>query len=193
MFFLRVVGSIVSVQGFEFDRVSVIWGGDLVWRDRRWVAQLERSKDSVFKKELKASGEDSVEKLRNISAFSSPAVCGVPVCTASIPRPDTTSSGWKKRPSEPPSGSHSTRGNWRSTSIRGQNGRTEAPLRSVSCVGPGAVEPESSGFEDDRAYQSRHQPGAIACADGVLLGVEGGRREVLRAVEGELAITTQVA
>ncbi len=60
------VGSIYSVQGFEFDRVGVIWSEDLVWRQDRWVAQLEKSKDGAFKKELAASGEDPVEKLRNV-------------------------------------------------------------------------------------------------------------------------------
>lgn len=63
---LAQVGSIYSVQGFEFDRVGVIWGEGLVWRDGAWVAQLDSSKDSAFKKELPNSGEDPVEKLRNI-------------------------------------------------------------------------------------------------------------------------------
>ena len=60
------VGSIYSVQGFEFDRVGVIWGNDLVWRKGRWVGQLSESKDSAFKKEVRASGEDGVDKLRNV-------------------------------------------------------------------------------------------------------------------------------
>ena len=60
------VGSIYSVQGFEFDRVGVIWGNDLVWRTDRWVAQPSASKDGAFKKELSASGEDPAEKLRNV-------------------------------------------------------------------------------------------------------------------------------
>ena len=60
------VGSIYSVQGFEFDHVGLIWGEDLVWRDGRWVAQLDRNKDHAFKKELRTSGEDPVAKLRNV-------------------------------------------------------------------------------------------------------------------------------
>jgi uncharacterized protein len=60
------VGSIYSVQGFEFDDIGVIWGEDLVWRGDRWVAQLDRNKDGQFKKELRNSGGDAVEKLRNV-------------------------------------------------------------------------------------------------------------------------------
>jgi uncharacterized protein len=33
------VGCIYSAQGFEFDRVGVIWGPDLVWRDGHWLGQ----------------------------------------------------------------------------------------------------------------------------------------------------------
>jgi uncharacterized protein len=39
------VGCIYSAQGFEFDRVGVIWGPDLVWRDGQWVGQKQASKD----------------------------------------------------------------------------------------------------------------------------------------------------
>lgn len=60
------VGSIYSVQGFEFDAIGVIWGEDLVWRDGRWVAQLEHNKDGTFKQELRTSGEDPVAKLLNV-------------------------------------------------------------------------------------------------------------------------------
>ena len=42
---LDQVGCIYSAQGFEFDRVGVIWGEDLVWRTDRWVAQKEASHD----------------------------------------------------------------------------------------------------------------------------------------------------
>lgn len=63
---VRQVGSIYSVQGFEFDAVGVIWGEDLVWRSGSWVAQLERSKDPTFKQELRKSGEAPVTKLINI-------------------------------------------------------------------------------------------------------------------------------
>lgn len=60
------VGSIYSVQGFEFDAVGVIWAEDLVWRDGGWVAQLDRNKDSAFKQELRKSGEAAVSKLVNV-------------------------------------------------------------------------------------------------------------------------------
>jgi hypothetical protein len=36
---LSQIGCVYSVQGFEFERVGVIWGEDLVWRKDRWVAQ----------------------------------------------------------------------------------------------------------------------------------------------------------
>lgn len=43
------VGCVYSVQGFEFTRVGVIWGPDLVWRDGRWVAQKQHSFDRPVK------------------------------------------------------------------------------------------------------------------------------------------------
>ena len=60
------VGSIYSVQGFEFDHVGVIWGEDLVWRKDRWVFDANRNCDDRFKREIKRTGEDAVAKLRNI-------------------------------------------------------------------------------------------------------------------------------
>jgi hypothetical protein len=42
---LGQVGCIYSAQGFEFERVGVIWGPDLVWRTDRWVAMKEASHD----------------------------------------------------------------------------------------------------------------------------------------------------
>lgn len=59
------VGSIYSVQGFEFDYVGVIWGEDLVWRGDRWVAQLDKNKDGTFKKELGMDG-DAVTMLKQV-------------------------------------------------------------------------------------------------------------------------------
>jgi hypothetical protein len=44
------VGCIYSAQGFEFDRVGVIWGEDLVWRTDQWVAQAKRSFDMPVKR-----------------------------------------------------------------------------------------------------------------------------------------------
>lgn len=60
------VGSIYAVQGFEFDHIGLIWGEDLVWRTDRWVAQLQYNKDGTFKRDVRTSGEDPVEKLRNV-------------------------------------------------------------------------------------------------------------------------------
>jgi hypothetical protein len=43
------IGCIYSAQGFEFDRVGIIWGPDLVWRKDNWVAQLEYTYDPPLK------------------------------------------------------------------------------------------------------------------------------------------------
>jgi hypothetical protein len=43
------VGCIYSAQGFEFGRIGVIWGKDLVWRQDRWVAQPRESQDRPVK------------------------------------------------------------------------------------------------------------------------------------------------
>jgi hypothetical protein len=56
------VGCIYSAQGFEFDRVGVIWGPDLVWRDGRWVAQKKASKDPGLRT---AKGDDVTRLLRH--------------------------------------------------------------------------------------------------------------------------------
>jgi DUF2075 family protein len=58
------VGSIYSVQGFEFDYIGVIFGEDLLWRKDNWQGDIKKSKDHVFKRELK--GADVTEQLRNI-------------------------------------------------------------------------------------------------------------------------------
>lgn len=60
------VGSIYSAQGFEFDYIGLIVGEDLLWRRDRWVADVSRNKDQVFKRDLKASGRDAAEHLRNV-------------------------------------------------------------------------------------------------------------------------------
>jgi len=60
------VGSIYSAQGFEFDYIGLIIGEDLIWREDRWVADVSKNKDGVFKRDLKSSGSDAAEHLRNI-------------------------------------------------------------------------------------------------------------------------------
>ena len=47
---LGQVGCIYSAQGFEFDRVGVIWGRDLVWRSGEWVAAPEASEDGPVRR-----------------------------------------------------------------------------------------------------------------------------------------------
>ena len=60
------VGSIYSVQGFEFDYVGLIFGEDLVIRAGNWVGDLGKNKDPVFKSELRDNIEQAMDKLRNI-------------------------------------------------------------------------------------------------------------------------------
>src|SRR2546427_6619848 len=48
-----------SAQGFEFDRIGVIWGPDLVWRNGQWVGQKKVSKDGG----LRGATPEQVTKL----------------------------------------------------------------------------------------------------------------------------------
>jgi DUF2075 family protein len=56
------VGCIYSAQGFEFDRVGVIWGPDLVWREGKWLGQKKLSKDPGLRM---AKGDDVTRLLRH--------------------------------------------------------------------------------------------------------------------------------
>lgn len=60
------VGSIYSVQGFEFDYIGLIFGKDLVYVNGEWKSQLDFNKDPKFKKDLAKSSESAEEKLKNI-------------------------------------------------------------------------------------------------------------------------------
>jgi hypothetical protein len=60
------VGSIYSVQGFEFDHVAVVMGEDLVWRGDRWVANLDKNCDTAFKRDVRGDPEGAREKIRAI-------------------------------------------------------------------------------------------------------------------------------
>ncbi|WP_455179244.1 DNA/RNA helicase domain-containing protein [Azospirillum melinis] len=65
------VGSIYSVQGFEFDYVGVIVGDDLVFRQGQWIANLKANKDNQFKQDLARRraldpSVNEVDKLQNI-------------------------------------------------------------------------------------------------------------------------------
>jgi hypothetical protein len=55
------IGCIYSAQGFEFDRIGVIWGRDLIWRAGRWAAQPQESWDLPVKK----ASSDTLTLLRN--------------------------------------------------------------------------------------------------------------------------------
>jgi uncharacterized protein len=54
------VGCIYSAQGFEFDRVGVLWGTDLVWRSGAWVADRAASHDKAIK-----TGDGMLRLVRN--------------------------------------------------------------------------------------------------------------------------------
>lgn len=43
------MGSIYSVQGFEFDYIGLIFGDDLVIRNGKWETKLENNNDNQFK------------------------------------------------------------------------------------------------------------------------------------------------
>jgi len=57
------IGSIYTIQGFEFDYVGIIIGKDLIYNfeNQTWIARRENSADSVVKR----SGEKLVELLKN--------------------------------------------------------------------------------------------------------------------------------
>lgn len=57
----KQVGCIYSAHGFEFDRVGVIWGGDLVWREGSWVAKRQNSHD----KPVRLQSVDTRKYLKN--------------------------------------------------------------------------------------------------------------------------------
>lgn len=58
------VGSIYTVQGFEFDYIGLIWGNDLVYdyNIHDWVGKPENSKDSVIRRDK----EHFTEHVKNI-------------------------------------------------------------------------------------------------------------------------------
>ncbi|WP_224248774.1 DUF2075 domain-containing protein [Hyalangium gracile] len=60
------VGSIYSVQGFEFDYVGVIFGEDLVWTGEDWVGNLAKSKDKALTDSLRKTPHEATEKLRAV-------------------------------------------------------------------------------------------------------------------------------
>jgi hypothetical protein len=49
---LSEVGCPYVVRGFDYDHVGVLWLGDLVWREGRWVADLDQIHESAWRKTL---------------------------------------------------------------------------------------------------------------------------------------------
>lgn len=60
------VGSIYSVQGFEFDYIGLIFGDDLVWRQGSWIGDLNKNRDKGFKQGLRTGNANPTEQIRNI-------------------------------------------------------------------------------------------------------------------------------
>ena len=61
---LDQVGCIYSAQGFEFDRVGVIWGTDLIWRDGQWVGEKKVGRKTVnWDPGLRGANSDDVTRL----------------------------------------------------------------------------------------------------------------------------------
>lgn len=54
------IGVIYSAQGFDFGRIGVIWGRDLIWRDGQWIAQPKESQDRPVR-----SSPDMLRLVRN--------------------------------------------------------------------------------------------------------------------------------
>lgn len=46
------VGCPYVLRGFDYDYLGVLWLSDLVWREGKWVAQLEHVKETAFKRTL---------------------------------------------------------------------------------------------------------------------------------------------
>lgn len=49
------VGCPYVIRGFDFDYLGVLWLGDLVWRNDRWVAQVDHVHDSALPRTRKAA------------------------------------------------------------------------------------------------------------------------------------------
>ena len=77
------VGCIYSAQGVEFQRVGVIWGLDLVWREGAWVGQKAHSEDTPV-----ARSKDKMEVLvRN--AYRVLLTRGMEACHLLVLDPET--------------------------------------------------------------------------------------------------------
>ena len=46
------VGCPYVMRGFDYDYLGLLWLGDLVWRNGRWVAQLDHVKETAYKRTL---------------------------------------------------------------------------------------------------------------------------------------------
>jgi len=78
------VGCVYTAQGFEFDYAGVIWGPDLVIRDRVWVGQPSASRDHVVKTR---SGGRSIDVVKN--AYRVLLTRGMRGCSLCILDPET--------------------------------------------------------------------------------------------------------
>jgi hypothetical protein len=68
------VGCPYVIRGFDFDYLGVLWLSDLVWRDDRWVAQVDHVHDSALPRTKKAAkgegknrkGADTTELIKRL-------------------------------------------------------------------------------------------------------------------------------
>ena len=60
------IGCVYTAQGFEYDYAGVLLGLDLVWRDDRWVAVRQASRDPDFRNTAKVGDGDFDRLVRNV-------------------------------------------------------------------------------------------------------------------------------
>jgi hypothetical protein len=60
------VGCVYTAQGFEYDWNGVIIGPDLVWRDGRWVAVRDASRDPDLRSRAKVTDHEFERLVRNV-------------------------------------------------------------------------------------------------------------------------------
>jgi hypothetical protein len=54
------VGCTYAVRGFDFDYVGLLWLDDLIWRDGRWLVQLENVHETGISQLVKAARREGV-------------------------------------------------------------------------------------------------------------------------------------
>ncbi len=55
----REVGCTYAIRGFDFDYLGVLWLRDLLWRDGRWVVNVEHIHESGLSRATSRAGNES--------------------------------------------------------------------------------------------------------------------------------------